>query len=163
MAGSPAQPFASAGLWRRFMSTAYESLVLFAVAIFFGYAFSALTQYRGEAGVMRHAFQAFLFLVFGGYFTWFWSGGRRSLPMKTVSVRLINARGHPLSRVQAALRYVIAAACVLIPVWAAQQISPWTLVLVPLAWLWAVVDPASQTLYDRLAATRLVIDESPKP
>ncbi len=163
MASPSAQVFASAGLWRRFMSTAYESVVLFAVAIFFGYAFSALTQYRGESGAMRYAFQAFLFLVFGAYFIWFWSDGRRSLPMKTVSVRLINASGHSLSRGQATLRYVLAAACVLLPVWAAEHLSGWMLALIPLAWLCAAFDPQSRTLYDRLAATRLVVDESPKP
>ncbi len=78
----------AAGLWRRFMSIAYECVLLFGVLFFFGYAFSSLTQYKGHPGPALWAFQAFITLVLATYFGWFWSDGRQTLPMKTMQIRL---------------------------------------------------------------------------
>lgn len=152
-----------AGLWRRFMAASYEGVILFGVAVFFGYAFSALTQYQGETGAMRHVFQAYLFLVFGVYLVWFWSDGRRSLPMKTVMVRLVDAAGRAPGKKQAALRYVLAWLFLAIPVALASTWGPAALCLMPVSWVWALFDPAKRTAYDRLAGTRLVVDEQTRP
>lgn len=157
-----AQPL-SAGLWRRFMAACYEGVILFGVAVFFGYAFSALTQYRGETGVLRHVFQAFLFLVFGAYLVWFWSEGRRSLPMKTVMVRLVDTGGSPLTKGRAALRYVLACLFLAIPVGLAASWGPAALSLLPVSWVWVLFDSTRRTAYDRLAGTRLVVDEQARP
>jgi len=102
------------------MSAGYEAVVLFAVVVFFGYAFSALAQYRGEDGILRHIFQAYLALVCGAYFIWFWSGGRRTLPMKTIDLRLVDTSGLPLSASRAACRYVLALAFLTMPIMIAQ-------------------------------------------
>ncbi|MDO4682212.1 MAG: RDD family protein [Lautropia sp.] len=84
----PTQP---ASTWRRLMCVVYEAIILFGVIFFFGYAFSALTQFTGAEGWLRTAFQAFMFLVLGAYFSWFWSNGRWSLPMKTIGVKLVRS------------------------------------------------------------------------
>jgi hypothetical protein len=60
--GSPIGEMPSAGLWRRFMGAVYESVILVGVVIFFAYGYSALGQYRAEAGPARWVFQGFLFL-----------------------------------------------------------------------------------------------------
>ena len=138
------------------MSAGYEGVVLFAVTVFFGYAFSAITQYRGEAGMMRHVFQAYLALVCGVYFTWFWSAGRRTLPMKTIDLRLVDVSGMPLSAVRAACRYILALAFLVVPVLIAQRAGLWALALLPVSWLWAVFDRQRCTAYDRITGTRLV-------
>jgi uncharacterized RDD family membrane protein YckC len=145
------------------MCTVYEGLVLFAVAVFFAYAFSALLRYEGAPGVMRHVFQAYLLAVFGLYFVWFWSRGRRTLPMKTVAVRLLDTHGRPLTPARAALRYCLAAACLVVPVLLVDTLGPGALTLMVLPWLWAVFDPLRCAVYDRLAGTRLVIDAAPRP
>lgn len=74
------------------MCVVYEAIILFGVIFFFGYAFSALTQFTGAEGWLRTAFQAFMFLVLGAYFSWFWSQGRWSLPMKTIGVKLVRSQ-----------------------------------------------------------------------
>ena len=153
----------AAGLWRRFMGAVYESVILFAVVVFFGYAFSALMQFRGTPGPLRWAFQGFLFLVIGLYFVWFWSEGRRTLPMKTVALRLVDAIGRPLSRTRATARYLCGWSMLLGPVAAAWYFGPAWLLLLPVPFFAALLDPERRTLYDRVAGTRLVVDEQSRP
>lgn len=149
----------AAGLWRRFMGAVYEGVILFAVIAFFSYAFSALLQFRGESGPLRWAFQGYLFLVVGAYFVWFWSDGRRTLPMKTVALRLVDAIGRPLSRARATARYLCGWSMLLGPVTAAWYFGPAWLLLLPVPFFAALLDRDRRTLYDRVAGTRLVVDE----
>ncbi len=144
------------------MSAGYESVVLFAIAVFFGYAFSAVVQYRGEAGILRHVFQVYLALVFGAYFSWFWSEGRRTLPMKTIDLRLVDASGQPLSAARAALRYLLALVFLTGPILLAQWAGLWALALLPVSWIWAAFDRQRCTAYDRMAGTRLVFAPLPR-
>ena len=150
-AGSPADP------WRRLMSAVYEGVILFGVVFFFAYGFSALTSFRGAEGPLRSAFQVYLFLVLGTYFTWFWSKGRRTLPMKTMGVVLVTARtGRPLGSLRAAWRYLLASLFfwgLLAVVW---KLSAWWLILWPLPFAWVLFIPRRQALYDVLAGTMLV-------
>ncbi|MGE0310475.1 MAG: RDD family protein [Lautropia sp.] len=143
--------------WRRSMAAVYEGVILFGVVFFFGYAFSALTTFKGAEGVLRSVFQAYLFVVLGAYFTWFWSDGRRTLPMKTMAVTLVTGRGNaPVSKLRAAWRYAIASLLFWGIVGAVWKASIWWLLLWPLPFLWSVADPQRRTLYDVLAGTRLV-------
>ena len=41
----------------------------------------------------RHVLQAFLFVVLGIYFIWFWSHGGQTLAMKTWHIRLVDRDG----------------------------------------------------------------------
>ena len=142
---------------RRLMSAIYEGVILFGVVFFFAYGFSALTSFKGGEGPLRHAFQIYLFLVLGAYFTWFWSRGRRTLPMKTMGVALVRARsGAPLTPARAAWRYLVASVFfwgLLAAVWKA---SAWWLFLWPLPFSWSLFSPKRQTLYDLVAGTTLV-------
>ena len=56
---APLGALPSATPWRRLMAITYESIILFGVLWFADYAFSALTQFRGETGPLRTAFQIF--------------------------------------------------------------------------------------------------------
>ncbi|MGH1357840.1 MAG: RDD family protein [Burkholderiaceae bacterium] len=143
--------------WRRFMGIIYEGVILFGVLWFFNYAFSALTRFQGEPGMLRHAFQAFQVLILGTYFVYFWSCGRRSLPMKTMSLQLLTTQGEAVNVSRATLRYVIALVLLLIPMALAYYIQGLLVLLVLLPFSWTVLDPDSQALYDRLADTRLTV------
>jgi uncharacterized RDD family membrane protein YckC len=148
---TPADP------WRRLMSAVYEGVILFGVLFFFAYGFSALTSFKGGQGLLRSAFQIYLFLILGAYFTWFWSKGRRTLPMKTMGVSLVTtATGLPLSPARAAWRYLLASLLfwgLLGGVWKA---SIWWLAVWPVPFLWTLAHPRRQALYDLLAGTTLV-------
>jgi uncharacterized RDD family membrane protein YckC len=162
-AGSPVVDMASAGLWRRFMGAVYEVVILFGVVIFFGYGYSALLQYRGDAGPARWAFQGFLFLVISAYFIGFWSEGRRSLPMKTVALRLVDLQGRPLTVKKAAIRCGLIWILVLAPAALAYAMSPVWLLLWALSFAWTAFSPCHQTLHDQLSGTRLIIDSQAAP
>ncbi len=84
----------------------YEGVLLFGVLMISGWLYSTLTQQRhalqGKSGL-----QAFLFLVLGIYFGWFWSHGGQTVAMKAWHVRLVAADGGPVSQPRAVLRYTL--------------------------------------------------------
>jgi uncharacterized RDD family membrane protein YckC len=146
----------AASPWRRMMGITYESIILFGVIWFADYAFSALTQFRGEPGLLRHAFQAFTVTVLGAYFGYFWSGGRVSLPMKTLSLAVQTSAGQAPSALRALLRFALALVLPVAAIGAGHLVSGWLYLLVPASWLWCLVDRDRQSLHDRLSGTRLV-------
>lgn len=93
-------------LRRRMAAFVYEGVLLFGVLMIAGYLYSSLTQQRhalqGKAGL-----QAFLFLVLGIYFAWFWSHGGQTVAMKAWHLRLVDAAGAPVSQARALARYVL--------------------------------------------------------
>jgi uncharacterized RDD family membrane protein YckC len=95
------------GVWRRMACFTYEGVLLFGVLMIAGYLFSSLTQQR-HALVGRHALQAFLFVVLGIYFVWFWSRGGQTVAMKAWHIRLVTAQGAAVSQARALARYALA-------------------------------------------------------
>jgi len=95
------------GLGRRLASFLYEGVLLFGVVMIAGYLFSSLTQQR-HALYLREAGMAFLFVVLGIYFAWFWSHGGQTVAMKTWHLRVVTREGAALSQVRALARYVAA-------------------------------------------------------
>ena len=146
---------------RRMACWMYESLLMFGVVFLAGYLFSALTHTR-NAMDNRHALQAFLFVVFGIYFVWFWAKGQ-TLAMKTWHIRVVDLHDQPISQRRALLRYVLSWLWFLPPllaVWlfglpATQGgvlVTGWILVWAILARL----HPDQQFWHDALAGTRLI-------
>lgn len=93
------------GFARRLASLVYEGLLVAAVVLVAAYLYSSLTQQR-HALVGTAGLQAFLFVVIGIYFTWFWAQGRQTLAMKTWQLRVMTKDGRPLSQARALARYV---------------------------------------------------------
>ena len=161
---APALPHASFDvphLPRRMACWLYEGMLLFGVVFISAYLFGTLSQTR-HALNNRHALQAFLFVVFGIYFTWFWAKGQ-TLAMKTWNIRLVDISGNPVTQARALLRYVASWSWLLPPL-AASAAFHWsggeTVVLV-LGWVavWALLSrfhPQRQFWHDALAGTRLI-------
>jgi uncharacterized RDD family membrane protein YckC len=82
----------------------YEGVLLFGVLTLAALAYGLLTEQR-HALVGLHGLQAFLFLVLGLYFTWFWSHGGQTVAMKTWHLRLVSKDGQPIGKARAWLRY----------------------------------------------------------
>jgi uncharacterized RDD family membrane protein YckC len=149
------------GLWRRMACWLYEGMLLFGVVFIAGYLFSTLSQTRNALD-NRHALQAFIFLVFGIYFVWFWSKGQ-TLAMKTWNIRLVNLQGEAVSQKRALLRYVLAWVWFLPPL---LVLAPWEMnaletIVIVVGWImvWAILSrfhPDGQFWHDALAKTRLV-------
>ena len=105
---------------------------------------------------------AIAFVVVGAYCTWSWSGGRRTLPMKTWRLALVRADGGPVDTLTALIRYLAAwigpaAALVAYVVLKPGGFGAHAAWLVAFNFLWALVDPERQFLHDRIARTRLVM------
>ena len=137
------------------MCIAYEGVLLFGVLFFFGYAFSALTQFKGAPGPMRWAFQGFILAVLAVYFTWFWSEGRRTLPMKTMMVRLLDASGGPVSVGRALCRFGAAWLMLLVAISAGTYLHLGFLLLVVLPAGGSLVDRDRRAVYDIVCGTSL--------
>jgi uncharacterized RDD family membrane protein YckC len=85
----------------------YEGVLLFGVVMIAGYLFSSLTQQR-HALAGRFGLQAFLFVVLGVYFVWFWSKSGQTVAMKAWHIRVVGADGRPPSQRRALARYLLA-------------------------------------------------------
>lgn len=146
---------------RRLACWLYEGMLLFGVVFIAGYLFSTLTQTR-HALDNRHFQQAFLFVVFGIYFVWFWAKGQ-TLAMKTWHIRVVDASGRPLTQGRALWRYLLSWMWFLPPlaVGGAFSLPAGELSVIVIGWVlvWALLSrfhAQRQFLHDALAGTRLV-------
>jgi uncharacterized RDD family membrane protein YckC len=140
----------------------YEGMLLFAVVFVAGWLFSTLGQMRNAMDERRHLLQAFLFIVFGIYFAWFWARGQ-TLAMKTWNLRLVDMAGRPVTQLRSLGRYALSWLWFLPPLAA---IAPFRLsagesVVILLGWVavYALLSrfhPQRQFWHDALAGTRLV-------
>jgi len=168
-AAAAAPGLAFPAIWRRMASFVYEGLLLFGVVMFAGYLFSSLTQQRHALEGMR-GLQAFLFLVLGIYFVWFWSKSGQTVAMKTWHVRLVDKSGQPVTQPRALVRYLLSWVWFL----PALGLAEWThmragaalwssllggVLLVAAAARWS---PDRQFVHDLICGTRLV-DCKPRP
>ncbi|QGR88562.1 RDD family protein [Burkholderia multivorans] len=164
MADTSALPAAAAvpSVRRRLAAMLYEAVLLFGVVFFAGLAFGLATQQRN--GLVHHnLLAAWIALVVGAYFVWFWTHGGQTLPMKTWRLRLEAANGRPLSAGHAIVRYALGWLWFLPPL----ALHPLLGLSVPatlaLAAAWIVVWAGAARLHadhqfphDRLARTRIV-------
>ncbi|MEI6803609.1 MAG: RDD family protein [Burkholderiales bacterium] len=142
----------------------YEGMLMFGVVFIAGYLFSTLSQTR-HALDNRHALQAFLFVVFGIYFGWFWAKGQ-TLAMKTWHIRLVDQHGQPVPQARALARYCLSWIWFLPPLAAISWLllSAAEISAIVLGWVavWAMLSqlhPQKQFWHDAWAGTRLVVHE----
>lgn len=83
----------------------YEGMLMFGVVFIAGYLFGTLSQTRNALD-NRHALQAFVFVIFGIYFVWFWAKGQ-TLAMKTWNIRVVDVHGSAITQQRALLRYLL--------------------------------------------------------
>ena len=151
------------GIARRMACWIYEGVLLFGVLMIAGYLFSSLTQQR-HALTGRVGLQAFLFVVLGIYFTWFWSKSGQTVAMKAWHIRVVAADGSPPSQLRALARYLLAWLWFLPALVALQlaQLRSAAAIFGVLAAgvvayaLLALLHPQRQFLHDAIAGTRLV-------
>ena len=149
------------GLWRRMACWVYEGILLFGVVFISGYLFGTLSQTRNALD-NRNALQAFLFVIFGIYFVWFWAHGQ-TLPMKTWNIRLVDRQGRAVTQLRALGRYALSWIWFVPPVLviAYFRLNAGEMVVITFGWLavWALLSrfhPQRQFWHDALAGTRLV-------
>jgi uncharacterized RDD family membrane protein YckC len=160
----------AASLARRYAALGYEGLLLAAIVFLVGFLTlpAALPAGADRPGLAvpplpaRVLSACFVFTAVGLYFTWSWTGGRRTLPMKTWRLAIARADGRPVDARTAVLRYAAAwiGPAVSLAAYAALRpanLAPHAAWLVPIGYLWPFVDPDGQFLHDRIAGTRIVM------
>ena len=154
-------------LRRRMACWLYEALLLFAIALIATLVFSVAVQMRHGLDPRQWLLQTFLAVVFGIYFSFFWSRGRQTLPMKTWRIALVDRQGRPLTQGRALLRYAFCAIWLAPPLaaLAARDFTLPQLGVILAGWIafWALLSrlhPQRQFWHDAWAGTRLV--EAPK-
>lgn len=147
----------------------YEGMLLFAVVFVAGWLFSALGQMRDAMDARRPLLQAFLFLVFAIYFTWFWARGQ-TLAMKTWEIRVVDRQGRPVSQSRALLRFVMCWVWFLPPMAALApfRLAGAEIAVLMVGWvaIWALLSrfhPQRQFWHDAWAGTRLIDIQPSKP
>ena len=135
-----AQPAPRAGLSRRFASAFYDALLLAALLLVATLPFVLLV---GDAthGWQRHLLQAWLVVVAGMYFVYFWTRGGQTLAMRTWRLRVVRSDGAAVEALRAAHRYALAVVGT---------------AALGATFLWAFVDRERLFLHDRLAGTAVV-------
>jgi uncharacterized RDD family membrane protein YckC len=125
---------------RRLAAALYDALLIVALMFVATYPFLA---FFGDAthGWRRHVLQAWIVLVVGFYFVWFWTRGGQTLPMKTWHIRLVRHDGAAVGTARAIHRFVLA-------LLGAAALG--------LGFLWALFDRDRQFLHDRLSGTALI-------
>ena len=153
-------PGEAPGLWRRMACWAYEGLLLFGVVFIAGYLFGTLSQTR-HALDNRNALQAFVFVIFGIYFVWFWAKGQ-TLAMKTWNIRVVDVHGRAITQQRAVLRYLCSWLWFLPPLAASAlfNLPAKEAAVIAVGWIavWAISSrfhPQRQFWHDALAGTRL--------
>lgn len=156
---------------RRYAALGYEALLLAAVVLIAGFLTLPATP-AGTAGSLalpplpaRVFSFCLVFAIAGLYFIWFWTGGRRTLPMKTWCIALVRANGQPVDAKAAVVRYLAAWIGPLVALATYTLLHPlnlgtyavWALAI---AYAWPIVDPDRQFLHDRVARTRIIMAQA---
>jgi uncharacterized RDD family membrane protein YckC len=169
-----ATPAQSAPLIRRLAAVAYEGLLLSAVLLLAGFLVAPAVSPTpaGPADRLlpvpdlpaRIASFAVMFGVGALYFGWSWTGGRRTLPMKTWRMRLVMRDGRGgITPARALVRYCAAWIGPALALCAYAALAPMgrpgvALWLAAFNYAWGLVDPARAFLHDRIAGTRIVAE-----
>ncbi len=97
---------AAPSLQRRLLCLVYEGVLLFGVVMLAGLVYGVVTQQRhalaGSTGL-----KAFLFVVLGLYFVYFWSRSGQTLAMLTWHIKLVGPHAAAVSPARAAARYLL--------------------------------------------------------
>ncbi|MDA8095505.1 MAG: RDD family protein [Betaproteobacteria bacterium] len=153
----------------------YDALLLLAVWMVASFLFVAGLHLahlgpNTQSPHIKPFFQAYLLLVAGAYFTWFWQHGGQTPAMRAWRLRVERREGGSIGFARAWIRFASAAALALGGLglaWAPPHLSLlWRLLLLcavgGFGVAWAVLlDPDRQFLQDRLARTRVVVDPRP--
>ncbi len=132
------------GLLRRLAAMLYDAALLFGILLLAAglVIVPYMTLIGGDFPSTAWWFRAWLLLVVGGFFIYFWTHGGQTLGMKAWRLRLIRTDGSEPRLTDALLRLACAAAA----------LAPAGLGL-----LWVLIDQDGLAWHDRWSRTRLVL------
>lgn len=169
MNADPAIGSAPAGnvpsLKRRMACFVYEGMILFGIGLVPGAIGALFTGLTGQTHPLQSdtALRVIAYVIYGVYFTWFWSSRGQTLPMQTWNIRLVTLSGQPLSQGKALMRYLASSAW-FVPAVVIAQVNHWSRWEVLLAVtvgvvayaLLALLHPQRQFWHDALCGTQII-------
>lgn len=167
----PSTALPAPSLRRRMACFLYEGMILFGIGLIPGAVGALFVALTGQTHPLQSetALRLFAFVIYGVYFTYFWSRRGQTLPMQTWHIRVITINGDKLSQRRALARYLLS--CVwFAPAAAIASINHWmrwdalaaiAVGVVGYALL-ALLQPQRQFWHDVLCGTQLV-DAKPTP
>jgi len=175
MTGPPpgaASALVAPSLKRRMASFVYEGLLLFGIGLIPGVIGALFIAVSGQAQSPQGetVLRVITLAIYAAYFTGFWSRRGQTLPMQTWHIKVVTARGGPLSLPRALLRF--GAACAwFAPAALIATLNHWTrwqalgaiaVGVIGYALL-ALLHPQRQFWHDALCGTRLIDLRLPAP
>lgn len=140
---------------------------MFGLVFIAGYLFGTLSQTR-NAMDNRNALQAFVFVISGIYFVWFWAKGQ-TLAMKTWDIRVVDTSGARITQKRALLRYALSWSWFLPPLLFSHLLTLPAAegAVITLGWVcvWAILarfHPQHQFWHDAWSGTRLITWVTPE-
>jgi len=152
-------------LRRRMACFMYEGMMLLGIGLIPGAIGALFVALSGQQHPLQSetSLRVITFVIYGLYFTWFWSGRGQTLPMQTWHIRVVTSEGKPLTQAHALMRYI--ASCLwFAPAALITSLNHWTrweaLVIVGVGvaayGLLALLHPQRQFWHDAFCNTRLV-------
>lgn len=142
------------------MGIVYEAVLLAGLLFAANVVILALALLLREPALGRVISQGFELLVLSAYFGWLWSGGRRTLPMKTLHLLLSRTDGTDLGPARALARFACALVLLVAALAAGHGVHPLLFALAAVPWLWSFFDRDRRALYDVLSGTRLAVTDA---
>lgn len=150
---------------RRMACFVYEGMMLFGIGLIPGAIGALFTALTGHTHPLQSdaALRVIAYVIYGVYFTWFWSSRGQTLPMQTWNIRLVTLSGHPLSQRKALMRYLASSAW-FVPAVVIAQLNHWSrwdslyavaIGVVGYALL-ALLHPQRQFWHDALCGTQII-------
>jgi uncharacterized RDD family membrane protein YckC len=150
---------------RRMACFVYEGMMLFGIGLIPGAIGALFTALTGHTHPLQSdaALRVIAYVIYGVYFTWFWSSRGQTLPMQTWNIRLVTLSGRPLSQRQALMRYLASSAW-FVPAVVIAQLNDWSrwdalyavaIGVVGYALL-ALLHPQRQLWHDALCGTQII-------
>jgi uncharacterized RDD family membrane protein YckC len=150
---------------RRMACFVYEGMMLFGIGLIPGAIGALFTALTGHAHPLQSdaALRVIAYVIYGVYFTWFWSSRGQTLPMQTWNIRLVTLSGRALSQRQALMRYLASSAW-FVPAVVIAQLNDWSrwdalyavaIGVVGYALL-ALLHPQRQFWHDALCGTQII-------
>jgi uncharacterized RDD family membrane protein YckC len=160
-----AMPGVTPSLTRRMACFVYEGLLLFGIGLIPGAIGAIFTAVSGHQHWLQsdNALRVITFVIYGIYFTWFWSARGQTLAMQTWHIRVVTADGRRLTQARALARYIAscawfapAALLTIVNGWTAWHGLAAAAIGVVAYALLALLHPQRQFWHDAVCGTRLI-------
>lgn len=130
-----------ATLLKRLAAFVYDGFTIFSL-ILLATAIALIINHGQSFSEHQFLFLSYLFVIVGGFVTWFWQKSGQTLGMLAWRIRVIDQTGLPLHWKKAWLRFIVAIPSVL---------------CFGIGWLWCLCDKDKQSLHDRICRTKVIV------